>query len=42
VSKQGDAPSSETRWLSETLDSADVAGPDLAFTAELEYRSVVE
>jgi hypothetical protein len=40
-----DAPSSETRWLSATLDSANAAGPDdpdLAFTASLEYRSVME
>jgi len=40
-----DAPSSATRWLSATLDSADAAGPDdpdLEFTAELEYRSVME
>ena len=37
------SPSLETRWLSETLDSADAAGPDdpdLEFTASLEYRSV--
>jgi hypothetical protein len=40
-----DASGSTTRWLSATLDSADAAGPDdpdLAFTASLEYRSVVE
>jgi len=40
-----DAPSSSTSWISATLDSADAAGPDdsdLAFTASLEYRSVVE
>ena len=40
-----DAPSSATRWLSATLDSADAAGPDdpdLTFTASLEYRSVVD
>jgi hypothetical protein len=45
VSKQGDAPSSLTRWSTATLDSAAAAGPDdpdLAFTASLEYRSVVE
>jgi len=45
VSKQGDAPSSLTRWSTAPLDSAAAAGPDdpdLAFTASLEYRSVVE
>jgi hypothetical protein len=38
-----DAPASETRWRTATLDSADAAGPDdpdLSFTAELRYRSV--
>ena len=43
ASKQAGAPSSSTSWLSATLDSADAAGPDdpdLAFTAELQYRSV--
>jgi hypothetical protein len=41
-----DASGSTTRWLTATLDSADAAGPDdpdhLEFTAELDYRSVVE
>jgi hypothetical protein len=43
ASKQAGALSSETRWRSATLDSADAAGPDdpdLTFTASLEYRSV--
>ena len=38
-----DAPASETRWRTATLDSAVAAGPDdpdLSFTASLEYRSV--
>jgi hypothetical protein len=38
-----EAPSLETRWRTATLDSADADGPDdpdLAYTAQIQYRSV--